>query len=336
MKKILLTSKNNFFKGNMHCHSNFSDGKMSPEELKKYFKDRGYAFLAITDHEFTYNHAELDDQDFITITSTELSIKEFQNVSTRDYRKMKVCHLNLYAKAQDNDLTPCYNEFCDKYSRGELRAKIKARHHENYDRIYSAEGINDVIRIANENGFFVTYNHPRWSLENYAQYSKYEGLWGVEVINGSCNVMGIHEYNINVHDDLLRDGKRVFISAGDDNHSESGDDACLAYVMVNTEKKLSYSAIIDALLSGSFYTSEGPEIRELYVENGMVYIKTSDAKIISLSTEGRRSAAKRADEGVCVNEAVFELCDDDGYFRIDVLDEKGRRADSQAYFINEL
>ena len=37
MKKILLDSNKNFYKGNMHCHSNLSDGKLSPEELKEQF-----------------------------------------------------------------------------------------------------------------------------------------------------------------------------------------------------------------------------------------------------------------------------------------------------------
>ena len=105
MKNTLLTSDKNFFKGNMHCHSIYSDGKLTPEELKNLFKSNGYSFLAITDHENVYNHSYLDDEDFVTITSTELSIKEFPEQSSLSNFKMKVCHLNLYAKKQDNNLT---------------------------------------------------------------------------------------------------------------------------------------------------------------------------------------------------------------------------------------
>lgn len=332
MKKILLTSQKNFFKGNMHCHSTFSDGKLTPEELKREYKANGYSFIAITDHEHINNNSYLDDENFITITSGEFAIKEFPEQSTLKNQKMRVCHLNFYAKEQNNDLSVCWNYVYDHYSTGERRANIK-KLSDNYERIYSAEGINDMIRIANENGFFVTYNHPRWSLENYSNYSKYEGLWAVEVLNGACHSSGIYEYNINVHDDFLRDGKKIFISAGDDNHSPGRHHMYLAYVVVNTEKKLSYEAIIEALLRGDFYTSAGPEIKELYIEDNKVHVQSSDAKAIFLSTAGRRHAAKRAEEGEYVNEAVFEIFPEDEYFRIDILDEHGNRADSQAYFI---
>ena len=51
---------------------------------------------------------------------------------------------------------------------------------------YSVRSINELIRRANENGFFVTYNHPVWSLQNYEDYAGLEGLWGVEVWNTGC------------------------------------------------------------------------------------------------------------------------------------------------------
>ena len=100
MKKILFGAKQNFYKGNMHCHSNLSDGKLTPLELKNAYKAKGYSILAITDHEFLNNNSYLDDEDFLTITSTEVAIKQFENVSTLKNFNMKVCHLNLYAKEQ--------------------------------------------------------------------------------------------------------------------------------------------------------------------------------------------------------------------------------------------
>ena len=55
-----------------------------------------------------------------------------------------------------------------------------------------------------------------------------------------------------------------------------------------------------------------------------------------MSTEGRRHAVKRADPDGYITEAEFKIMPEDGYFRIDILDENGKRANSQAYFINEL
>jgi hypothetical protein len=39
-----------FYKGNMHTHSWWSDGNTFPEEVAKWYKEHGYNFLAVTDH----------------------------------------------------------------------------------------------------------------------------------------------------------------------------------------------------------------------------------------------------------------------------------------------
>ncbi len=333
--KILLDKNKRFFKGNMHCHSNLSDGYFSPEELKKIYKDKGYSFLAITDHEHFNNNSHLDDEDFITLTSAEFAIKEFPEQSTLKNFEMKVCHLNFYAKKQDNDYTFCYNSVADHFSKPDRRPHIN-RPENDVPRVYGHKGISALIKEANEQGFFVCYNHPRWSLENYANYCGYEGLWGVEILNHTCNVDGLYDYDINVLDDMLRDGKRVFASCGDDNHNNNGSllQSFGASVYVNADS-LSYENIVNGLLSGNFYSTAGPEIYSLYIDGGKVYIECSDAKRISYSTRGRRSRAENAAEGY-INSAVFEIKDTDGYFRIEVIDEKGQRANTQAYFLDEL
>ena len=332
-KRILLDSNKKFFKGNMHCHTNISDGHLTPTEIKELYKSNGYNFVAYTDHEVIVNHSDLDDGDFIAITSQELTIKEFPEISTLVNKKMKVCHLNIYAKSQDNTLHICYDPFLDKYSKGELRESLKKLGGD-YKRVYTPECINEIIRTANENGFFVCYNHPRWSLENYRQYSNYEGLWGVEILNTSCQTGGLYEYDINVYDDFLRDGKRIFASCGDDNHN-GRKDYFGAFVMVNAES-LTYNNIIDGLLKGNFYSSSGPEIYSLYVENGLVHIECSNAKHIYYSTEGRRAAFINAEEDGYINSADFKIDESDGYFRLDVVDEFGRRANTQGYFLDNL
>lgn len=337
MRKVLLDSNKNFYKGNMHCHSSLSDGYFTPEELKEIYKQKGYSFLALTDHEHFNDNSYLDDEDFITLTSAEFAIKQFPEQSTLKNFDMKVCHLNLYAKEQGNDYTFCYNSIADHFSAKERKGLINRPSNE-YDRVYGHEGISRLIKEAGEHGFFVCYNHPRWSLENYLDYSGYEGLWGVEIYNHANAVGGLYDYDINVLDDMLRDGKRVFASCGDDNHNsreatrqlESGG----ASVWVNAES-LTYGNIVDGLLSGNFYTSMAPIIYELYVEDGWVHIRCSDAKRITYSTRGRRSVAVNAAEGH-INEAMFEIRDTDGYFRIDVIDENGLRANTQAYFIDEI
>jgi len=323
LEKVLL-GNHKFYKGNLHCHSNLSDGRLTPEELKALYKGNGYSFLAITDHEHFNNNSYLDDEDFITITSAEYSIKQFPEQSTLKNFNMKVCHLNFYAKEQSNDYSFCYSSVADHYTHGRRINKSEETPH-----IYSKEGINALIKEGEKNGFFACYNHPRWSLENYGDYGEYEGLWGVEVYNHSCGTGGLYDYDINVVDDFLRDGKKVFVSCGDDNHNKK-EDSFGAFVMADV-KEFSYKGIIDALLNGNFYASQKPLIHKISVKDSKVIVDCTDARQICYSTFGRRAASV-----FDTNHAEFEIKDSDIYFRIDVVDKEGYRANSQAYYLKDI
>ncbi len=331
MKKILFGSKKNFYKANLHCHSNLSDGNLSPEQLKELYKGNGYSILAITDHDSIRSHADLDDADFLTLTSMELCIKQ-RLVSTSVDRHMKVCHLNVYALEQENVYNVCYSTDYDKYSSEERKQAILRENGGDYKREYSAAGINAIIDAANQNGFLVCYNHPVWSLENYADYSQYNNLWGLEIFNTGSAAGGLYEYNQQAFDDFLRLGKKVFPIAADDNHNKKKEDSCGGFVMVSSDA-LEYGQVMQSLQLGDFYASTGPEIYEISLEGDIVSVKCSEVKFISLSTCGRRAERKGAPQGAHLNEAEFKLAADDVYFRIDVVDEYGNRANSRAYFI---
>ena len=41
MKKYLLPESGNFYKANLHCHTNVSDGKWTPEKVKEEYSKQG-------------------------------------------------------------------------------------------------------------------------------------------------------------------------------------------------------------------------------------------------------------------------------------------------------
>ena len=41
----LLPKDVTYYKANLHCHTVFSDGKMTPEEVKKHYQEKGYQVL---------------------------------------------------------------------------------------------------------------------------------------------------------------------------------------------------------------------------------------------------------------------------------------------------
>ena len=328
--KILLDSNKPFYKANLHCHSTYSDGANTVEEIKDEFKKRGYSIVAFTDHEHLIDNSRLDDENFLTITSCEVAFKQFPEQSTLKNFDMRVCHLNLYALDQHNVVTPCYSSVYDHYIKDGLEKNI--RHEGEFERVYSAEGINEVIRIAKEKGFIVTYNHPTWSLENATHYLGYQGMFAVEIYNTSCYRPGARVDDEHVFDDFLRDNRKIFCVCADDNHSFKS--AFGGWVWINAEK-LEYKTIMNALQKGDFYASTGPQIFSLTQDGMEVEIQTSPCKTIGVVTHGRRTPAKHAEEGQTLTSARFTLRPEDRYFRIRVTDEYGHTAYTQAYPVEE-
>ena len=66
------TETGNWYKGNIHCHTTNSDGCLTPEEVVKLYKENGYSFLAISDHDLYSDYRkELNSQDFIVLPALE-------------------------------------------------------------------------------------------------------------------------------------------------------------------------------------------------------------------------------------------------------------------------
>ena len=330
MKRVLIDREKNYYKANLHTHSTYSDGKLSVDEIKALYKKRGYSVVAFTDHEHLINNSHLNDENFLAITSCEVAIKEFPEQSTLKNHQMRVAHLNFYALDPENTLTPCYNSVYDHFINDLNRNLI--RYDGEYDRVYSPEGINEMVSIARENGFIVSYNHPTWSLENATDYLNYDGFFAVEIYNHACvNAYGFCDEH--VLDDFWRAGKPIFCTAADDAHSyreEAGYDACGGWVQIATPR-LTYKDIMHSLRVGDFYASSGPEIKSLIIEDDIAKIEFSDCVCANLITSGRRADRKYAAHGETVNYAEFKLTEADSWFRITVTDKNGKKAWTQVY-----
>ncbi|MEA3406576.1 MAG: CehA/McbA family metallohydrolase [Chloroflexota bacterium] len=60
-----------WLKGNVHTHTTQSDGLFPPHQAIDWYRQRGYDFLAITDH-WVLTPGEMIADDFVTITGTEV------------------------------------------------------------------------------------------------------------------------------------------------------------------------------------------------------------------------------------------------------------------------
>lgn len=339
MKKFLLPENGSFYKANLHCHSTFSDGRLTPAELKELYMKKGYSVIAYTDHDVFIPHAELTDGNFLALNAFEAEITERKSPNP-NYNK--TCHLCFIALDPDNIKIPFWHR--EKYLfAGALHHRDEVKFYEDepdFEREYTPECINKMIALGKERGFFVTYNHPTWSLESYPEYMSYEGMNAMEMFNGIIFSGGFEDYNPRVYDDMLRGGKKLFCIGADDNHDWDDEksrkfDSFRAFTMIKADK-LEYKSITKALTNGNFYASTGPEINELYIEDGVVYINTSDADRIYCTCAPRHCDIAYAEDGKPLNEAYFSVSPDDGYFRITVVDKFGKVATTNAYFAEDL
>lgn len=338
MRKYLLPENGTYYKANLHCHTTVSDGETTPEETKAGYVAHGYSVVAFTDHDVLIGHGDLCDDNFVALNAFELELMPpyFRGCGPR-----KACHICYIALEPDNLIMPMWNRtgkyfFCQGQRNNAPLVKFD-ENEPDYERVYSVEGISEMMQIGRDKGFFVTYNHPVWSGETYEQYGYYRGMHAMEMCNFGCYNGGFDEYNGKIYDDILRTGNRIFAIAGDDNHSLNSYEAFGAYTMIKADK-LDYRTITKALEDGNFYTSLGPEIYDLYVEDDMVHITCSPAKKIALNVgQFRRANRKLAPEGGFITEAAFKIDTEwDGYFRLTVYDEQGRMASTNAYFCDQV
>ena len=104
MKKYLLPQKGNFYKANMHSHTVISDGKLTAEEVKAAYKERGYSIVAFTDHEIMIPHYDLRDESFLPITAYEIQLRDWNRAS----RCIKLYHMNVYSPDPERYLSKTY------------------------------------------------------------------------------------------------------------------------------------------------------------------------------------------------------------------------------------
>lgn len=336
MKKFLFPENGNQYKANLHSHSTFSDGNLTPEEMKEKYAEKGYSIIAFTDHEVFFPHNELSDENFLALNGSEISVE----APMEENGFFKVTHLGLIAKDKNNKKAACFHPgylwyFSDEVVDKFVKEKLYFGNGE-YNRVYSVEGINDMIKTSSENGFIVIYNHIGWSRESVATVSQFENLSGFELFNYGSYLSGCDSYDAPVYDDLLWLGRRYFPVAADDNHNHPDNPDSFGGFNYILAPDLSYESVISALERGDVYSSLGPQIKKLWFEDGKYHIETSPAREIFLKAGNRRGRRVASENGEPITSAEFDFSENDIYVRFTVVDFDGNCADTRPFEISEI
>ncbi len=326
------------YKANLHCHSTYSDGKLTPLELKEAYRSRGYDILAITDHEHPRDHSALGEPDFLLLTGYESYVRPSPRAEYDLYAPE--VHLNFFARDPHNVALVRFSEPFTKYRREDSDPFLCPRVGTDTPRVYTVEYVNGLIREANENGYLVSYNHPVWSMEDPERLLAYEGLFAMEIFNGGSYLLNGMEYNGALYDTLLCRGKRLAVLATDDNHNgypfgHAACDSFRGFTMIQAPR-LDYASVISALERGDFYASRGPRITRLEVKDRRVTVECSPASHIYVYTGSKSPKHLHTVHGDAVTHAAFEVDGRAKYIRVSVVDAEGNTADTRAYFPDEL
>jgi hypothetical protein len=99
--------------------------------------------------------------------------------------------------------------------------------------------------------------------------------------------------------------------------------------MVNSPA-LNYNDIFDSIKTGNFYSSQGPDIYEISIENKKLCVKCSEAELIVVYTDDRTCYMKKGER---VTEGEFTLNGNEKYIRVMCRDKNNLDANSNAYWL---
>lgn len=172
--------------------------------------------------------------------------------------------------------------------------------------------------------------HPYWSSHTLRDLLDVEGYDGVEVFNTTCERCIGRGHSEPHWDDLLARGRVLPALAVDDAHFGCWDFGG-GWVMLRAPR-LDLASVMDALKAWHFYSTTGPEIRDVEMRDGVVHVECSPARTAALVVPrpGRGWTTDRVRRGL--DDAPFTEADlpldaaGRHGFRIEVIDEQGRRA----------
>jgi len=299
-----------WYKGNNHTHTLNSDGDSTPHDVVTWYREHGYHFLFITDHNFLTNVEGLNalhgaDERFIVIKGVEVS----------DSFGDKPIHLNAL----------------------------------NPEKLVLPTGGNSVVETIQKNvnaihasGGLAQINHPnyRWAITP-DDLKQVDHCLLLEIFNGHSWVNnwggGGHPSTEEMWDEILSTGKLIYGVADDDAHSfktpwdKSEALPGQGWIMVRAEK-LTPESLIDAMKRGDFYASTGVVLEDYTVNAKSITINIKEQGQVRYRIQFIGAAGKTLQEAVSFP-VTYEFKGDEGYVRAKIIDSNGHFAWTQPVMI---
>lgn len=299
---------NKLLKGALHVHTTRSDGQGTPQEVLTRYKENGYDFVALTDHNIYNTQNFAPETDLLIIPGTERN----NNLSKR------------YEHGGHTFHTVCLGGV------GERKNLWK------HDRRFTNPDVADQSEFQPYLGAFhdagqITFLcHPEWSGTAVDEFDKLEGHFAMEIFNTGCAIENAQDENARYWDEILTRGKRWFGVAVDDGHPmyQHGK----GWVCVNAAKDV--NSVLDALTRGAFYSSTGPVIHSFRIEDGLCVLECSPCQYAGFVMFRIPTRLNRDYVNMNVTRAETTIPEGMKYIRGICKDKEGRLAWTNPIFLD--
>lgn len=179
---------------------------------------------------------------------------------------------------------------------------------------------------AREQGCLLIWAHPHWSDNTVAEGMRH-GFHGLEVYNCSSH-RAYGKGNAAFHwDAVLRKGYGLLGFATDDSHFVEGVPLeAGGWIMVNAPE-CSMEALTDSIWQGNFYSSSGPEFKNIYIEKrNRIVAETSPVIHTRLVGPRESNKYKGSGERPPMTETHFRIPEDWSFARLEIEDANGKTA----------
>ena len=293
------TAPGRFWRGNLHTHSTRSDGVLSPEEVCRRYRAEGYDFLALTDHFVgAYDYPIVDTIPFRSEGFTTILGAELHSGAMANGELWHILAVGLPADFAPSD-SPDFHPKAGQESAAELAVRAVAA------------------------GAFVAIAHPQWSGLTLEDARGVTAAHAVEIYNHGCAMGCDRPDGAAIADLLLSEGRRLTMIATDDAHFYEPDHFG-GWVMVKSPAN-SPDALLAALKSGDFYSSQGPELRDIRLFDDRIEVDHS--AVAAMFVQGQGTAA-RAVHGHSMTTSTLDLrrFGSSPWLRVTLMDAAGRKA----------
>lgn len=315
---IIIDKEISQYKGNFHMHTGRSwDCTISVSDALLEYRQKGYQFCAITDHEVYWDLDEFDREDFLTLSGVESAfiLNEEPPRWLLDSQKFKSLHINLLRDETQGESGFYHDEVLMR------------------PRDYGIDSWNRYIDYCKEKNQMVIVNHPNWSRLDPETMLAIHGAFAFEIWNTDSIHGGGCRTDEAIWDYCLSRGKRIWALTGDDthrygpNHSSCGG----GFTMVSTEN-FTKAGLIEALKCGNFYPSTGPRIYDMRIKEDVLYMDFDPATSVRIVGGDYMAKGFTPGDGKTIDHIEWKIKEGLKYFRVEIYSPNGKIAWSQPVF----